>query len=238
MCSRRFRNLVAGLALAVLAGTAAGADLEQAPNTWVKRSPLPGGPTSPRLGYEGACVWDNAHRVLIRYGGHNQGGGGAQYAEVWTFDPYTCKWTLKEPNTSPPGVCCAQQNVYDPIRERYMRFPAFSGSHGWQWFREIYLNNSTIWVYELRPRQQPVAQSLPHSTFSPGHRPGYPRRQAGAKSLAAALRIVGQRCAGHCSFWRRGQPGRHRRLRPTYQHVDPHESPCRTALSQCRQHGL
>jgi hypothetical protein len=148
MRSRRCWSLVAGFVVAVLASTPV-AGLEQAPNTWVKRSPLPGGPTSPRLGYEGACVWDTAHHVLMRYGGHNQGGGGAQYAEVWTFDPYTCKWTLKEPNTSPPGVCCAQQNVYDPIRERYVRFPAFSGSHGWQWFREIYLNNSTIWVYDL-----------------------------------------------------------------------------------------
>ena len=25
---------------------------KQKPNTWVKRSPLPGGPRSPRLGYE------------------------------------------------------------------------------------------------------------------------------------------------------------------------------------------
>ncbi len=148
MRMRRFWSLVAGFVFAVLVGTAAGA-LEQAPNTWVKRSPLPGTPTSPRLGYEGACVWDNAHRVLIRYGGHNQGGGGAQYSEIWTFDPYTAEWTLKEPNTRPPGVCCAQQDVYDPIRKRYVRFPAFSGSHGWQWFREIYLNNSTIWVHDL-----------------------------------------------------------------------------------------
>ncbi len=128
---------------------AVAADLEQSSNTWVKRSPLANTPVSPRLGYEGACAWDNAHRVFIRYGGHNQGGGGAQYSEVWTFDPLTAVWTLKEPDTSPPGVCCAQQNVYDPVHERYVRFPAFSGSHGWQWFREIYLNNTTIWVYDL-----------------------------------------------------------------------------------------
>ena len=55
-------------------------------NTWVKRSPLPNTPISPRLGYEGACVWDSKHQLLIRYGGHNQGGGGEQGAEVWTFD--------------------------------------------------------------------------------------------------------------------------------------------------------
>ena len=27
-------------------------------NVWIKRTPLPDAPVSPRLGYEGACVWD------------------------------------------------------------------------------------------------------------------------------------------------------------------------------------
>lgn len=57
--------------------------IDQEPNTWVKRNPLPGGPTSPGLGYEAALAYDPlAHRV-IRYGGHNQGGGGEQNAENW-----------------------------------------------------------------------------------------------------------------------------------------------------------
>ena len=140
---------VIGVAVITLSTSTVVANFDQSPNTWVKRSPLADTPTSPRLGYEGACVWDNAHRLFIRYGGHNQGGGGAQYSEIWTFDPFTAKWTFKEPDTAPPGVCCAQQNIYDPLHERYVRFPAFSGSNGWQWFREIYLNNSTIWVYDL-----------------------------------------------------------------------------------------
>ena len=123
--------------------------LAQAANTWVKRSPLPGGPPSPRLGYEGACVYDTVHRVMIRYGGHNQGGGGEQGSEVWLYEPITARWRLMLPNTSPPGVCCAQQAVFDPIFARFIRFPAFSGSHGWQWFREVYLNDSTIWVYSV-----------------------------------------------------------------------------------------
>ncbi len=124
-------------------------ELVQEPNTWVKRSPLPQGPPSPRLGYEGACVYDRKHQVLIRYGGHNQGGGGEQGSEVWIYDPRTSRWQLMLPNCSPPGVCCAQQNVYDPVLGRYIRFPAFSGNHGWQWFREIYLNNSSVWSYDL-----------------------------------------------------------------------------------------
>jgi hypothetical protein len=144
------------------------APLDQPPNTWVKRSPLEDTPVSPRLGYEGDCVWYAKHRVLLRYGGHNQGGGGEQGSEVWTYDPFTAKWTHKEPNTSPPGVCCEQQNVYDPVRGRYLRFPAFSLSHGWQWPREIYLNNDTVWTYDLetntwrnmRPIPQPHVAGL------------------------------------------------------------------------------
>ncbi|MBN2269308.1 MAG: fibronectin type III domain-containing protein [Sedimentisphaerales bacterium] len=149
MNSRTAHLFIFSLTIFAPGGPFAGADLEQPPNTWVKRSPLGETPPCPRLGYEGACAWDNQHKLFIRYGGHNQGGGGAQYSEIWTFDPLTAKWTLKEPDISPPGVCCAQQNVYDPIHSRYVRFPAFSGNHGWQWFREIYLNNSTIWVYDL-----------------------------------------------------------------------------------------
>jgi hypothetical protein len=127
-------------------------------NIWVKLSPLAGTPPSPRLGYEGDCVWVPELRVLLRYGGHNQGGGGEQGSEVWTFDPWTAAWTLKEPNTSPPGVCCAQQNVYDPSSRRYLRFPAFSASHGWQWHREVYLNDDSVWAYDpaanlWRPRR-------------------------------------------------------------------------------------
>lgn len=118
-------------------------------NTWVKRSPLADTPTSPRLGYEGACVWDSRHQVMMRYGGHNQGGGGEQGAEVWTFDLATARWTFKEPNTSPPGVCCNAQNVQEPVQGRYLRFPFFSGNHGWQWWREIYLNDSSVWSYDL-----------------------------------------------------------------------------------------
>jgi fibronectin type 3 domain-containing protein len=149
MNARAIVVFLISVVVVIFSGRAVAAGLDQSPNTWVKRSPLADTPTSPRLGYEGACAWDNAHRLFIRYGGHNQGGGGAQYSEVWTFDPVTAKWTFKEPDTSPPGVCCAQQYVYDPLHRRYVRFPAFSGSHGWQWFREIYLNNSTIWVYDL-----------------------------------------------------------------------------------------
>lgn len=139
----------------------------QGANTWIKLSPLDGGPPSPRMGYEGACVWDRRHRLLVRYGGHNQGGGGEQGAEVWTFDPLTAVWNLKEPNTSPPGVCCNAQNVYDPVRGRYVRFPLFSGSHGWQWWREIYLNDSTVWTYDLAANAWRNLRPMPSPELAP-----------------------------------------------------------------------
>ena len=139
----------------------------QSANVWIKRSPLPEGPVSPRLGYEGACVWDSRHRLLIRYGGHNQGGGGEQGAEVWTFDLSTGEWSLKEPNTSPPGVCCNAQNLYCPTTERYIRFPFFSGSHGWQWHRELYLNDSSVWTYDLATNRWRNMRPLPTPRLAP-----------------------------------------------------------------------
>ncbi len=156
--------------LAILAALAAAprqVPPDPPPDTWVKLSPLPGGPVSPRLGYEGDCRWDGARRVMIRYGGHNQGGGGEQHSEIWTFDPFTAKWSLKEPNLSPPGVCCAQQNVFDPVQARYLRFPSFSGSHGWQWFREIYLNNTEAWSYDLGTNRWQNLRPLPAPRVAP-----------------------------------------------------------------------
>lgn len=136
-------------------------------NTWVKLTPLEKTPASPRLGYEGACVWDSKHQRLIRYGGHNQGGGGEQNSEMWSFDPQTAKWKLHEPNLQPPGICCGQQNVFDPIRGQYIRFPAFSASHGWQWLREVYLNNTSIWTYDLATNHWRMVRPLPTAHPSP-----------------------------------------------------------------------
>jgi len=141
--------------------------LEQEPNTWVKRSPLPKGPPSPRLGYEATWGYDPKAKLLIRWGGHNQGGGGEQHAETWTFDPVTAIWTLKEVNDCAPGICCGQQNVFDPARNRFVRFPAFSGSHGWQWFREIYLKNSTVWTYDLASNRWRDLRPMPEPRVSP-----------------------------------------------------------------------
>jgi hypothetical protein len=147
----------------------------QPSNVWMKQSPLPDGPASPRLGYEGACVWDSWRQLVVRYGGHNQGGGGEQGAEVWTYDVVTTKWTLRQPNTSPPGVCCNAQNVFDPTRGRYIRFPKFSGSHGWQWWREIYLNDSSVWTFDLENdrwrnmRPMPTPRLAPYRSASWDH---------------------------------------------------------------------
>ena len=81
--------------------------LSQPPNTWVKRSPQPDGQPSPRLGYETSIGYDPYSRLLIRWAGHNQGGGGEQNAETWTYDPRTAQWEIQHTNLSPPGVCCA-----------------------------------------------------------------------------------------------------------------------------------
>ena len=140
---------------------------EQPPNTWVKRTPLADTPVSPRMGYEGDCAWIPGRQLVLRYGGHNQGGGGEQGSEIWTFDPATAKWALHEPNTSPPGICCGQQNVFDPTQARYLRFPAFSASHGWQWHREVYLNNTATWSYDLGSNTWRNLRPLPGPRLAP-----------------------------------------------------------------------
>jgi hypothetical protein len=158
------------LALVLSAGLVpAGAPpvLKQAPNTWVKRSPLPGGPPSPGMGYEASLGYDPRARLVIRWAGHNQGGGGEQNAETWTYDPATARWALKEPNTSPPGVCCAQQNVFDTEGGRFFRFAGFTGNHGWQWFREIYLNNSAVWSYDLAANTWRDLRTVPAPRVTP-----------------------------------------------------------------------
>ncbi len=163
----------ATLALATLlavGGIALAADpkpLEQEPNTWVKRSPLKDGPVSPGMGYEASLGYDPQAQRIIRWGGHNQGGGGEQNAETWVYEPATAKWELKEPNTAPPGVCCAQQNVFDPVQGRFLRFAAFSGNHGWQWFREIYLSNSSVWSYDLATNTWRDMRPLPAPRTGP-----------------------------------------------------------------------
>jgi hypothetical protein len=148
----RLHLALAGLLAVLFAAVqpaAAQTAIEQQANTWVKRSPLKTAPPSPAMGYEASLAYDPVAKRIIRWAGHNQGGGGEQNAETWTFDPVTATWELKEPNLSPPGVCCAQQNVFDVVGGRFLRFQGFSGNHGWQWFREIYLNNSAVWSYDL-----------------------------------------------------------------------------------------
>jgi fibronectin type 3 domain-containing protein len=155
------------VSLALLAPAADPAPADQAPNTWVKRSPLPGGPPSPGLAYEASLVWDGKNRRVIRWAGHNQSGGGEQNAEVWALEPLSGRWELKEPNTSPPGACCNQQNLFDADRGRMLRFPAFSGSHGWHWFRENYLSNSTVWDYDLATNTWRDRRPAPAPRVSP-----------------------------------------------------------------------
>jgi len=116
--------------------------------TWVKRTPGPGAPPSPQMGYEASYGWDPARRIIIRWGGHNQGGGGEQNFETWHYDPRANAWKLSETNTSPPGNCCCRDNVFDPVGGRFLRFPAFFHSHGWQWRRTGYTRDSSVWSYD------------------------------------------------------------------------------------------
>ena len=96
------------------------AALAQDANTWVKRSPIKSGPPSSGMGYETSLAYDPVHKRVVRWGGHNQGGGGEQNAETWLLDPVTMKWELREPNRSPPGLLCPAER----FRSRRRPLPA------------------------------------------------------------------------------------------------------------------
>ncbi|MEX0704574.1 MAG: kelch repeat-containing protein [Planctomycetales bacterium] len=181
LCRPPRRFALAALAI-LLIGTngtprADAADPEHPLRTWVKRHPNKetAPKPSPNLGYEGSIAYARDARLLIRHGGHNQGGGGEQNAETWTYDLEQDLWTLKHPNDAPPGVCCAQQNVYHDALARFIRFPAFSYSHGWQSPREVTLKNSSVWTYDLagntwrdmRPLPAPAVHPLRGAAYDP-----------------------------------------------------------------------
>ncbi|MEX0716719.1 MAG: kelch repeat-containing protein [Planctomycetaceae bacterium] len=166
------RPLVASfiaVALAALAPPLAAADPEHPLRTWVKRHPNKetAPKPSPNLGYEGSIAYARDAGLLIRHGGHNQGGGGEQHAETWTYDLARDLWTLKHTNDAPPGVCCAQQNVYHDALRKFVRFPAFSYSHGWQSPREVQLKNSSVWTYDLAGDTWREMRPLPAPGISP-----------------------------------------------------------------------
>lgn len=145
---------------------------------WVKKHPNPVAKIpSPKLGYEGSFGYDPANKILIRHGGHNQGGGGEQNAETWTYNLEKDIWKLEQPNDAPPGVCCAQQNVFHDALGKFIRFPAFSNSHGWQSVREVALKNTSVWTYDypnntwtnMRPMPEPQLHPLRGAAYDPDH---------------------------------------------------------------------
>lgn len=139
--------------LLLAAGSSAIAQpLAQEPNTWVKRSPTKDGPPSPFLSYETSMAYDPIAKRIIRWGGHAQGGvkgSGEQINELWTLDPATMKWAIMEPNNAPPPVCCIAQQPFDTTQNRFLRIRVGGISHGWHWYRNVYMNNSLMWTYDL-----------------------------------------------------------------------------------------
>lgn len=138
----------------------------QQPNTWVKRSPVKTGPVSPPLGCEGSMAYDPRSKLVIRWGGQNQG-GGEQLAETWTLNPVSGAWKLMQPDTSPPGASCDTQTAFETAGNHFLRFPAFSGQHGWHWFREDYLSTSSVWSYDLVQDSWRDMRPLPAPRLSP-----------------------------------------------------------------------
>ena len=167
------RILIASAALLLVMSLAsADGPLPQEPNTWVKRSPLKTSVRlAPGMGYEGSLGYDPGPAPRDPLGRAQP--GRRRRAERRDLGARSAHHALGAEGTEsfPAGQVCAQQNVFDPISGRFLRFPAFSGSHGWHWFRENYLNNTSAWSYDLgtntwaRPAPRPAALSR-RSLFS------------------------------------------------------------------------
>ena len=169
-------------------------DLRNHPTmTWIKRTPGAGAPANPRMGYEASMGWDAANGLIIRWGGHNQGGGGEQNFETWHYDPIRNTWVLSETNTSPPGNCCCRDNVFDPVHGRFIRFPAFFYSHGWQWRRTGYTRDSSAWSYDAAAKTWRNMRPLPEP---------WPRPLRGAvwDSNSQVILVAAGEGAGHATF--------------------------------------
>ena len=178
---------------------------------WVKRHPLPDAKNpSPRMGYECAYGYDPATKLLLRYAGHNQGGGGEQNSEMWTYDLAKDLWDLREPNDAPPGVCCGQQNVFHAALGKYVRFPSFSASHGWQSLREVYLKDSSVWTFDvgrnewraMRPCPEVWPKPLRGAAYDPVHEVIVLHGGETARHGTVAYDL-------HANTWHELQPPRH-----------------------------
>jgi|GEM_PF-1115394 len=133
-------------------------------NVWVKRTPREQAPVSPRLGYEGACVWDSPAQLLVRFGGHNQGGGGEQGAEVWTYDAATNRWRNMRPLPAPrlaPYRCAA----WDSDEQRGVVF----GGEGSHEGTLIYDPARNEWTWP-RPEVEPAPRSGGNMAYDAKHR--------------------------------------------------------------------
>jgi len=71
------------------------------------------------------------------------------------------------PNTSPPGNCCSRNNVFDQANGKFIRFPGFSGSHGWQWSKRILNLDSSVWAYDLNKNKWVNMSPYPEVSIGP-----------------------------------------------------------------------
>ena len=143
---------------------------------------------------------------MIRYGGHNQGGGGEQGSEIWTFDPRTARGSSRSRTPRRRASAAASRTCSTRSSGRYIRFPAFSASHGWQWLREVYLNDASVWTYDLATNTWRNMRPLPTA---------HPR------PLRCA--VVGQRAPGDRALRRRREQRGDLGLRSLGQRLDADE---------------
>src|SRR2546422_1062195 len=177
-------------------------------NTWVKRTPLPSTPVSPRLGYEDACVWtydlasntwrnmcplpaphvaplrcaswDSDEQVVVVFGGE----GGPR--ETLTYNPHRNEWRWMKPKLQPEPRSGGQM-AYDAAHKVHVMF----GSQ--------FTNDPHTWIYDLRKNEwsaELVAiRRRGHDASAPSRRQRRPARGGRAHRRHPVLHCARRRIA-------------------------------------------
>jgi len=61
----------------------------------------------------------------------------------------------------------------DQANEKFIRFPGFSGNHGWQWSRRIYNLDSSVWAYNLNKNKWINMRPIPEILVGPARVAAY-----------------------------------------------------------------
>lgn len=165
--TRPATRLMVALVVCLCALAATAAEVPHPLMQWVKRHPrenAPGKPP-PQMGYETSYGYDWLRKRLIRYGGHNQGGGGEQNSEVWTYELDGNTWRAMRPCPE-VGLSPLRGAAYDVHHQVVVLHGGERSGHG----TVVYDLFTNTWHEMKPPSPPPPGVSQPGFTYDAVHR--------------------------------------------------------------------